>query len=150
MASSPMFYILLASRYLPVKSVLSGIILHILGACLLLQPALLFAEEITMEVTSNAYNSVFSQTTAKNPALTAWGDTLKPGMKAIAVSRDLIKLGLTYKTKVTIKGLEGEYQVMDKMNKRWSKKIDIYMGYDIKKARKWGVRKVSISWNNSK
>lgn len=104
------------------------------------------AERISMEVTSSAYNSVSSQTSAKNPALTAWGDTLIPGMKAIAVSRDLIKLGLTHNVKVKIDGLEGEFLVMDKMNKRWSKKIDIYMGLDVEAAKNWGKRTVTISW----
>ena len=32
------------------------------------------------------------------------------------------------------------------MNKRWEKKIDIYMGLDIEAAREWGKRKVVISW----
>jgi len=105
------------------------------------------AQSITMEVTSSAYNSVVSQTTSTNPALTAWGDTLKPGMKSIAVSRDLIKLGLTHNTKVSIKGLDGTYLVKDKMNKRWTKKIDIYMGLDIKAAKAWGKQKVTISWD---
>ena len=105
------------------------------------------AQNITMEVTSSAYNSVVSQTTSTNPALTAWGDTLKPGVKSIAVSRDLIKLGLTHNTKVNIKGLDGTYLVKDKMNKRWTKKIDIYMGLDIKAAKAWGKQKVTISWD---
>ena len=108
-----------------------------------------FAEHITMDVISTAYNSVSSQTTTKHPALTAWGDTLKPGIKAIAVSRDLIKIGLTHHVKVKIKGLEGDYLVMDKMNKRWTKKIDIYMGLDIAAAKKWGKRKVTISWDKN-
>jgi len=106
------------------------------------------AQNITMEVTSSAYNSVVSQTTSTNPALTAWGDTLKPGVKSIAVSRDLIKLGLTHNTKVNIKGLDGTYLVKDKMNKRWTKKIDIYMGLDIKAAKAWGKQNVTISWDN--
>ncbi len=32
------------------------------------------------------------------------------------------------------------------MNKRWKKKIDIYMGCNLKRARKWGKRKVTIRW----
>lgn len=99
-----------------------------------------------LEVTATAYNSVNSQTKEGDPTLTAWGDTLKPGMKAIAVSRDLIDDGLTHGTEVTIDGLEGTYIVRDKMNKRWEKKIDIYMGLDIEAAREWGKRKVVISW----
>jgi len=105
-----------------------------------------FADVITMDVTASAYNSIPSQTTKNKPALTAWGDTLKPGMKAIAVSRDLIKMGLKHRTKVKIEGLEDEYIVMDKMNKRWAKKIDIYMGLDVKAAKKWGVKTLKITW----
>ncbi|MDX1634686.1 MAG: hypothetical protein R3280_08620 [Marinobacter sp.] len=99
------------------------------------------------EVTATAYNSVKAQTTIDgDPTLTAWGDTLKPGMKAIAVSRDLIDDGLTHGTEVTIEGLPGTYIVRDKMNKRWDNKIDIYMGNDVKAAREWGKRTVTISW----
>ena len=103
----------------------------------------------TQEVTATAYNSVNSQTKAGDPALTAWGDTLKPGMKAIAVSRDLIEDGLTHGTEVTIEGMSGTYIVRDKMNKRWKDKIDIYMGVDVKAARDWGKRTVTISWNET-
>jgi 3D (Asp-Asp-Asp) domain-containing protein len=100
------------------------------------------------EVTATAYNSVNSQTKVGDPTLTAWGDTLKPGMKAIAVSRDLIDDGLTHGTEVTIEGgLPGTYIVRDKMNKRWNDKIDIYMGLDIEAAKQWGKRTVTISWN---
>ncbi len=98
------------------------------------------------EVTATAYNSVNSQTKDGDPTLTAWGDKLKPGMKAIAVSRDLIEDGLTHGTEVTIEGLPGTYKVMDKMNKRWEEKIDIYMGNDVKAAKEWGKRTVTISW----
>lgn len=98
------------------------------------------------EVTATAYNSVNSQTKAGDPSLTAWGDTLEPGMKAIAVSRDLIEDGLSHRTEVTIEGFPGTYIVMDKMNKRWTNKIDIYMGTDVEAAREWGKRTVTISW----
>ena len=98
-----------------------------------------------LEVTARAYNSIKNQTNA-NPYLTAWGDTLKPGMKAIAVSRNLIDMGLTHGTKVMIQGLDGEYTVRDKMHKRWRNKIDIYMGLDVAAARNWGRRKVIIRW----
>ncbi len=101
----------------------------------------------TMVVTASAYNSLPSQTTKKNPTLAAWGDTLKPGMKAIAVSRDLLKMGMTRNTRVKIQGMKGTYRVLDKMNKRWRKKIDIYMGTNVKAARRWGRRKIKISWD---
>lgn len=102
---------------------------------------------ISLKVTATAYTSNASETDS-TPNLTAWGDTLKPGMKAIAVSRDLIKIGLTHKTRVTIEGFKGEYIVLDKMHRRWTKKIDIYMGVDQKKALKWGKRKVIIRWQH--
>ncbi|WP_299017210.1 hypothetical protein [uncultured Photobacterium sp.] len=98
----------------------------------------------SLKVTATAYNSVRAQTN-NNPTIAAWGDRLKPGMKAIAVSRDLLKMGITRGTKVKISGLPGEYVVLDKMNKRWTRKIDIYMGKDIKAAKKWGRRAVTIT-----
>ncbi len=103
----------------------------------------------SLEVTATAFNAVSSQTTKDHAAITAWGDELKPGMKCIAVSRDLIQMGLTHNTEVKIDGLPGTYKVLDKMNKRWTKKIDIYMGDDIEAAREWGVRTVVISWKAS-
>ncbi len=100
-----------------------------------------------MTVTATAYTSHVNQTDS-TPNIAAWGDRLKPGMKIIAVSRDMLDVyGLKHLTKVRIKGLEGEYLVMDKMNKRWKKKIDIYMGMDLKKAYKWGRKKVELQWN---
>lgn len=102
----------------------------------------------TLDVTATAYTSHVAQTDS-TPNIAAWGDRLRPGMKVIAVSRDLLKVyGLKHKQKVRIKGLEGEYLVLDKMNKRWRKKIDIYMGKNKRKAFKWGRRKVQISWNH--
>jgi 3D (Asp-Asp-Asp) domain-containing protein len=32
------------------------------------------------------------------------------------------------------------------MNKRWEKKIDIYMGENVARAREWGKQKVEITW----
>ena len=102
-------------------------------------------EEVS--VSASAYNSVPYQTTKTgNPLITAWGDTLKPGLKAIAVSRDLIRKGLTYNTPVRIDGLEGVYFVKDKMHHRWKNKIDIYMGENIDSAKIWGRRKVMIHY----
>ncbi len=101
-----------------------------------------------LKVTATAYTSHVDQTDS-TPNIAAWGDRLKPGMKSIAVSRDLLNVyGLKHKQKVRIKGLEGEYLVLDKMNKRWRKKIDIYMGINKKKAFRWGKRKVEILWNH--
>ena len=98
-----------------------------------------------LAVTATAYNSLPAQTDDE-PNLAAWGDSLSPGMKVIAVSQDLIPLGLDHRASVKIKGLPGEYLVLDKMNKRWTKRIDIYMGLDLDAARTWGKRQVEISW----
>ncbi len=77
--------------------------------------------ERTLVVTATAYNSLPEQTDSE-PHLAAWGDPLAPGMKVIAVSRDLIPLGLDHRTSVKIEGLPGEYLVLDKMHKRWEKR----------------------------
>lgn len=102
-------------------------------------------ETKSMDVVATAYNSVKAQT-ADDPFVTAWGDTLVPGMKAVAISRDLLDSGLHYNMEVTIEGLKGEYKVLDKMNRRWTQKIDIYMGMNILKAREWGKKNVTIRW----
>ena len=107
-------------------------------------------ETVTKEVTATAYNSLAHQTHAEHSAITAWGDSLKPGMKSIAVSRDLMKLGLTHNKKVKIEGFPGEYKVLDKMNVRWRNRIDIYMGKNEDLAKEWGLQKVTISWKVKK
>lgn len=94
----------------------------------------------SLNVAASAYNSVAAQTSRHNSAVAAWGDVLKPGMHAIAVSRDLVKKGLTHGTKVKIEGLPGVYVVRDKMASRWSNKIDIYMGHNTSRARNWGIQ----------
>ncbi|WP_162418974.1 3D domain-containing protein [Cyclobacterium roseum] len=105
------------------------------------------SETKTMEVTATAYNSLESQTKKGDAVTAAWGDQLKPGMKAIAVSRDLLELeGIEHGSKVSIAGLPGKFTVLDKMNKRWKQKIDIYMGENVGQAKEWGKKKVEISW----
>ena len=98
-----------------------------------------------MEVTVSAYNSVSWQTQG-NPNIAAWGDTLKPGMKAVAISRDLLALGITHNSMMTIGSMTDTFYVKDKMNRRWRNRIDIYMGKDVKKAREWGVQKLFICY----
>ena len=101
----------------------------------------------TLAVTATAYTSHLGQTDS-TPNIAAWGDRLRPGMKAIAVSRDLlVRYKLKHGTSVKIRGLSGRYIVLDKMNKRWRKKIDIYMGMNKRKALRWGKKKVVIEWS---
>ena len=113
--------------------------------CLLAASASADSVERALAVTATAYNSLPEQTDSE-PHLAAWGDSLAPGMKVIAVSRDLIPLGLGHRTSVKIEGLPGAYLVLDKMHRRWKKRIDIYMGHDLDAARTWGKRQVEISW----
>jgi 3D (Asp-Asp-Asp) domain-containing protein len=99
----------------------------------------------TIRVTATAYNSIKNQTSS-NPHITAWGDSLIPGKKYIAVSRDLIGMGLKHNTPVKIDGFEELFIVKDKMHTRWKNRIDIYMGIDVKKAKNWGKRKIEITY----
>lgn len=117
----------------------------LLGACVAF-PACASPETRSLVVQASAYNSLPAQTQG-DPSVAAWGDVLTPGMKAIAVSRDLLDMGLVRGTRVRIDGLSGEYVVLDKMAKRWRRKIDIYMGVDRKAALAWGVREVVIHWS---
>ena len=103
----------------------------------------------TLEVTATAYNSLAYQTSS-NPNITAFGDRLIPGKNYIAVSRDLLTLGLVHNTPVKIEGFKETFLVKDKMNKRWKNRIDIYMGVDVKKAKEWGKQKVTISYGIKK
>lgn len=101
--------------------------------------------ENVLVVTATAYNSDEDQTDDEED-IAAWGDRIQPGMKIIAVSRDLLAMGLKRNTKVRIDGLPGEWRVLDKMNRRWKRRIDLYMGEDEDAAWEWGVRKVTIRW----
>jgi 3D (Asp-Asp-Asp) domain-containing protein len=107
------------------------------------------SDPVSITVTATAYNSVPAQTDA-TPHVGAWGDhldqSLKPGLRAIAVSPDLLKKGLHRGKRVRIQGLKGEFVVLDKMPRRWQNRIDIYMHKDIHGAKKWGKRRVKVSW----
>jgi 3D (Asp-Asp-Asp) domain-containing protein len=96
-------------------------------------------------VTATAYNSLAAQTDHK-PNLGAWGDEILPGMPVIAVSNDLVLAGLTRGTIVRVEGFDQEFVVLDRMHRRWSNKIDIYMGNDVQAARDFGERQLRISW----
>ena len=111
------------------------------SACATLSPT---GREIV--VTATAYNTVPGQTD-RTPEFGAWGDRLHPGVRAIAVSQDLLALGLVRGSRVRIEGLGGEYRVLDTMPRRWERRIDIFMGKDQHAARSWGKRTVRIQWS---
>ena len=99
----------------------------------------------TIEVMATAYNSLSYQTDG-DPHITAFGDSLVPGNRYIAVSRDLLKSGMRHNTPVKIEGLDSIYIVKDKMHYRWKNRIDIYMGLNVKAAKQWGRKKVTIAY----
>lgn len=109
-------------------------------------------EPLTVTVTATAYNATRAQTD-DDPHIGAWGDHLdkaiKPGLRVIAVSPDLLQKGLRRGQRVRIHGLKGEFVVLDKMPRRWKNRIDIYMHQDIHAARKWGKRRVKVSWKEA-
>ena len=118
-------------------------------AALSLNTACIPVGEDTIEVTASAYNSHPNQTDA-TPYVAAWGDRLKPGMRSIAVSRDLIPLGFVRGARVRIEGFPGRrFVVLDKMHYRWRRRIDIYMGDDLEAARKWGKRRLRVHYFSS-
>ena len=100
----------------------------------------------TLEVTATAYTSS-PQETEGDPYLAAWGDRLKPGMRALAVSPDLVDAGLARGARVRIEGVPGEWRVLDTTARRFRRRIDLYMGTDRDAALAWGVRRVTISWD---
>lgn len=100
-----------------------------------------------LKVKASAYNSVPYQTRpGTSGSITAWGDTLVDSIPSIAISRDLLDSGLTYGMLVNIQGYDELFVVNDKMNRRYRNRIDIHMGKNVKKARKFGVKKVQICW----
>jgi 3D (Asp-Asp-Asp) domain-containing protein len=107
-------------------------------------PFALCAEQ-TLRVTATAYNSTHAQTDTQ-PNQGAWGDTLEPGMQVLAVSPDLVHKGLQRGVQVRIDGVKGIWTVMDRTPSRLRNHIDLYMGEDVRKARKFGRRKVTIRW----
>jgi 3D (Asp-Asp-Asp) domain-containing protein len=101
--------------------------------------------ERTLEVTATAYNATPAQTSG-DPNTGAWGHRLEPGMKAVAVSPDLLDLGLGPEREIRIEGVDGAWRVLDRMPARWSRRIDLFMGDDVEAARAWGKRRVRIHW----
>lgn len=99
----------------------------------------------SMQVKASAYNSVSFQTDG-NPSKTAWGDRLTDSTKAIAISRDLLDSGLVHNQRVYIPELNEYYRVLDKMHYKWRKKVDVFMGRNVKAARKFGRQEVTIVW----
>lgn len=130
------------TRLLVASSIFLGI--SLLTSCSFLQK-IPQEKQQTLLVTATALISLPKQG-RENLNVGAWGDRITPGMNAIAVSSDLVSIGLNRGTKVKIDGLRNEYVVLDRMPPKWKKRIDIYMGNDVNAARAWGRREVNIYW----
>lgn len=76
----------------------------------------------------------------------AWGDALTVDVKAVAVSPDLLEMGLDRGDVISIEGLPGKYKVLDVMHSRHDKTIDIFYGNDACGATQWGKRTLNITW----
>jgi len=69
----------------------------------------------SLQVTATAYNSVASQTD-DNPSIAAWGDSLKTEIPSIAVSRNLLALGIKHNTRGCFFGERQDAPKMVKSN----------------------------------
>jgi 3D (Asp-Asp-Asp) domain-containing protein len=96
-------------------------------------------------VTATAYTSP-SPPAKGLVTTTAFGLWLRPGMRIIAISRDLEAMGLTRGVRIRIDGVDGEWEVGDRTAKQWTRRIDLYMGDDVDAARAFGKRQVRIHW----
>ena len=123
----------------------------LLSACALVRPAPAPPHSLprpgahSLEVTATAYILMPDQTEGDGTR-TAFGQRLHPGMRIVAVSRDLETQGLHAGVRITIDGIEGEWEVADRLNDRWRERIDIFMGSDRDAALAWGKRRVRIHW----
>jgi 3D (Asp-Asp-Asp) domain-containing protein len=104
---------------------------------------------ISTMVTATIYHAVPGQTD-DTPFITASNKRINKdnpqGHRWIAVSRDLEKLGFTLGTKVCVEGageMDGDWTIEDRMNKRWTNKIDFLVNQDIKGG-KWENVKIYL------
>ena len=95
----------------------------------------------TMTVHATAYTAREEECNSQ-PWVTASGTPSRVGV--IAVSRDIEQIGIKLGDLVIIKGM-GLFRVEDRMNKRWTNRIDI-LHANLKAARRFAKREVEIMW----
>jgi 3D (Asp-Asp-Asp) domain-containing protein len=91
-------------------------------------------------VTVTAYNPTTDQTDS-DPLVAA--SMRKVRLGTIAVSRDLFDQGWVFGRKVRIEGI-GIFEINDLMNKRFNKRIDIFM-WDESQARQFGKKSIKAA-----
>lgn len=104
-------------------------------------------DEVVVDAT--IYHAVEGQTDS-TPLITASGKHIDPsnpaGHRWIAVSRDLEALGFVFGKRVMVMGAEhmdGIYTVEDRMNRRWTKRIDFLVNESMKGG-KWENIKIIL------
>lgn len=121
-----------------------------LSGCLALWalPVLAEGQRQTRVVTASAYTTRPSELASRKSKKTACEDRLDPKSKGqtIAVSMDLVKAGLDCGMVVKIDGLSDGFVVTDHMPPKVRNHIDIFVGNDVKMAKQWSKRRVTISW----
>lgn len=102
-----------------------------------------------VSVVATIYHAVPGQTD-DTPNITATGFTInmdKPmSHRIIAVSRDLEKIGFTMNSQVCVTNagsMNGVWTIRDRMNKRWTKRIDFLVNTSIV-AGKWDKAKIRL------
>ena len=100
-----------------------------------------------VSVVATIYHAVTGQTD-DTPDITASGFTINlenpRSHKIIAVSRDLEKLGFVMGSKVCVENagkMNGVWVIEDRMNKRWTKRIDFLVNTTLKEG-KWNKVKI--------
>lgn len=95
----------------------------------------------TMTVTATAYTAREEECDSQ-PWVTASGTPSRVGV--IAVSRDMEQIGIELGDLVIIKGM-GLFRVEDRMNRRWTNRIDI-LHANLEAARRFAKREVEVMW----
>jgi len=97
---------------------------------------------LKISVTATIYHAVPGQTDS-TPFITASNKVIDKdnpgGHRWIAVSRDLEALGYTFGTRVCVENagpMDGSWIVQDRMNKRWTHRIDFLVNESMKGG-KW-------------
>jgi len=78
-----------------------------------------------IKVKVSFYNPYDRNQTDSSPGICAWGHVVQPYDRLIAVSRDLLKEKILKENDQVVAGPFGKYAVLDKMNLRWTRRIDI-------------------------
>ncbi|WP_147819750.1 3D domain-containing protein [Salidesulfovibrio onnuriiensis] len=98
------------------------------------------ANSQVLKVTVTAYNPVAEQCDS-DPLIAASMRKVREG--TVAVSRDLFDQGWVFGKKVRIEGL-GIFEINDLMNKRFTKRVDVFM-WDEGRARRFGKRTIKAA-----